>query len=226
MQDHNIIAEQEHTTVMAHYEALERDDWGYQSEAELEAAFIRQLVGQGYERVHITSEAQLLTNLRKQMERLNGLTLSDKEWRQLLEGHIASPQMTIEDKTERMQRSEIVNITRDNGDTQNIKLIDKRDIHNNHLQVLNQYVPEGGRRQNRYDVTILVNGLPLVHLELKKRGVPLKEAFNQINRYERDSFWAGCGEQPDSGLAGFHSHVLDEEHPAERADEVLCVHRR
>ena len=193
MQDYNIIAEQEHTTVMAHYEALEREDWGYQSEAELEAAFIRQLVGQGYERVHITSEAQLLTNLRKQMERLNGLTLSDKEWRQLLEGHIASPQMTIEDQTERMQRSEIVNITRDNGDTQNIKLIDKRDIHNNHLQVLNQYVPEGGRRQNRYDVTILVNGLPLVHLELKKRGVPLQEAVNQINRYERDSFWAGCG---------------------------------
>lgn len=133
MQDHNIIAEQEHTTVMAHYEALEREDWGYQSEAELEAAFIQQLVGQGYERVHITSEAGLLTNLRKQMERLNGLTLSDKEWRQLLEEHIASPQMTIEDKTERMQRSEIVNITRDNGDTQNIKLIDKRDIHNNHL---------------------------------------------------------------------------------------------
>ncbi|MBQ6964127.1 MAG: type I restriction endonuclease subunit R [Bacteroidaceae bacterium] len=194
MQDHNIIAEQEHTTVMAHYEALEREDLSYQSEAELEAAFIQQLVaGQGYERVHITSEVGLLTNFRKQMERLNGLTLSDKEWRQLLEQHIASPQMTIEDKTERMQRSEIVNITRDNGDTQNIKLIDKRDIHNNHLQVLNQYVPEGGRYQNRYDVTILVNGLPLVHIELKKRGVPLKEAFNQINRYERDSFWAGCG---------------------------------
>ena len=101
--------------------------------------------------------------------------------------------MTIEDKTERIQRSEIVNITRDNGDTQNIKLIDKRDIHNNHLQVLNQYVPEGGKYANRYDVTILVNGLPLVHIELKRRGVDIKEAFNQINRYERDSFWAGCG---------------------------------
>ena len=193
MEGHRIIVEQEHTTVMAHYEALPREERGYQSEAELEAEFIKQLVGQGYERVNITSEAQLLANLRQQMERLNGVTLSDKEWKQLLEGHIASPQMTIEDKTERIQRSEIVNITRDNGDTQNIKLIDKRDIHNNHLQVLNQYVPEGGNYANRYDVTILVNGLPLVHVELKRRGVDIKEAFNQINRYERDSFWAGCG---------------------------------
>lgn len=193
MEDHKIIVEQEHTTVMAHYEVFPREERGYQSEAELEAEFIRQLVGQGYERVNITSETQLLANLRRQMERLNGVTLSDKEWKQLLEGHIASPQMTIEDKTERIQRSEIVNITRDNGDSQNIKLIDKRDIHNNHLQVLNQYVPEGGKYANRYDVTILVNGLPLVHVELKRRGIDIKEAFNQINRYERDSFWAGCG---------------------------------
>ncbi|MBR2631537.1 MAG: type I restriction endonuclease subunit R [Bacteroidaceae bacterium] len=193
MEDYKIIVEQEHQTVMAHYEALEREDVGYQSEAELEAAFIKQLVGQGYERVNITSEKDLLMNLRAQMERLNGLALSDKEWKQLLEQHIASPQMTIEDKTERIQRSEIVNITLDNGDTQNIKLIDKRDIHNNHLQVLNQYVPEGGKYANRYDVTILVNGLPLVHCELKRRGVDIKEAFNQINRYERDSFWSGCG---------------------------------
>ena len=193
MQNYNIIAEQEHTTVMAHYEALPREDRGYQSEAELENAFIKQLVEQGYERVNITDEKALILNLRKQMDRLNGLTLSDKEWKQLFEGCIASPQMTIEDKTERIQRTEIVNITLDNGASQNIKLIDKKNVHNNHVQVLNQYTPEGGNRANRYDVTILVNGLPLVHCELKRRGVPLKEAFNQINRYERDSFWAGCG---------------------------------
>ena len=193
MQNYNIIAEQEHTTVMAHYEALPREDRGYQSEAELEVAFMKQLSEQGYERVNITNEAQLIANLRQQMDRLNGLTLSDKEWKQLFEGHIASPQMSIEDKTERIQRSEIVNITMDNGMSQNIKLIDKKNVFNNHVQVLNQYVPEGGNRANRYDVTILVNGLPLVHCELKRRGVPLKEAFNQINRYERDSFWAGCG---------------------------------
>lgn len=193
MENFNIIAEQEHSTVMAHYEPLPREDNGYQSEAALEASFIKQLVEQGYERVNISNEAQLIENLRRQMERLNKLTFSDKEWQQLLEQHIASPQMTIEDKTERIQRSEIVNITRDDGSSQNVRLIDKRDIHNNHLQVLNQYVPEGGSYANRYDVTILVNGLPLVHCELKRRGVPLKEAFNQINRYERDSFWAGCG---------------------------------
>ena len=193
MDKYNVIAEQEHTTVMSHYEALPREERGYQSEAALENAFIHQLEEQGYERVNITSEPELINNLRKQMERLNGLTLSDNEWKQLFEQYIASPQMTIEDKTERIQRTEIVNITLDNGSSQNIKLIDKKDIHNNHLQVLNQYVPEGGNYANRYDVTILVNGLPLVHCELKRRGVPLKEAFNQINRYERDSFWAGCG---------------------------------
>ncbi len=191
--NYHIIAELQHTTVMAHYDALPREDKGFQSEAALEEAFIHQLKEQGYERVNITSEAALIKNLRAQMERLNNLSLSDNEWKQLFEQHIASPQMTIEDKTERIQRTEIVNITMDNGNTQNIKLIDKKDIHNNHLQVLNQYVPEGGARSNRYDVTILVNGLPLVHCELKRRGVPLKEAFNQINRYERDSFWAGCG---------------------------------
>lgn len=193
MENFNIIVEQEHGTVMAHYEPLPREDNGYQSEVALEAAFIKQLVEQGYERVNIINEAQLIANLRKQMERLNKLTFSDKEWQQLFEQHIASPQMTIEDKTERIQRSEIVNITRDDGSSQNVRLIDKKDIHNNHLQVLNQYVPEGGNFANRYDVTILVNGLPLVHCELKRRGVQLKEAFNQINRYERDSFWAGCG---------------------------------
>ena len=175
MDKFNIIAEQEHTTVMAHYEALPREDNGYQSEAALEAAFIKQLTEQGYERVNITKEKDLIANLRQQMNRLNGLTLSDSEWKRLFEQHIASPQMTIEDKTERIQKTEIVNITLDNGNSQNIKLIDKKNIHNNHLQVLNQYVPEGGAKENRYDVTILVNGLPLVHCELKKRGVPLKE---------------------------------------------------
>ena len=193
MDKFDVIAEQENSTVMAHYDALPREEKGYQSEAALEEAFIHQLTQQGYERVNITSEPQMIANLRAQICRLNGLTLSDAEWKQLFETHIASPQMTIEDKTERIQRKEIVNIKRDNGDSQNIKLIDKSNIHNNHLQVLNQYVPEGGAKANRYDVTILVNGLPLVHCELKRRGVPLKEAFNQINRYERDSFWAGCG---------------------------------
>lgn len=194
MDKFNIIAEQEHTTVVSHYEALPRQERGYQSEAELENEFIHNLTQQNYERVNITSEKELIDNLRKQICKLNGdIKLSDAEWKKLFDKHIASPQMTIEDKTERIQQKEIVDILLDNGNTQNIKLIDKKCIHNNHLQVLNQYVPEGGAKANRYDVTILVNGLPLVHCELKRRGVPLKEAFNQINRYERDSFWSGCG---------------------------------
>lgn len=193
MEQYNIIAEQENVTVMSSYTPLPREERGYQSEQELENAFIHQLTQQGYERVNITNEQQLITNLRKQIERLNKLTLSDKEWNSLFTENIAGKQMTIEDKTETIQRKEIVNLTLDNGKSQNIMLIDKQDIFNNQLQVLNQYVPEGGKYANRYDVTILVNGLPLVHCELKRRGVPIKEAFNQINRYERDSFWAGCG---------------------------------
>lgn len=193
MEQFNVIAEMDNATVMSHYEALPREDRGYQTEAELEKSFIKQLTDQGYEYVNITNEADLINNLRSQIDKLNDITLSDKEWKQLFEQHIASPQMSIEDKTERIQKTEIVNITLDNGQTQNIKLIDKKSIYNNHLQVINQYVPEGGAKSNRYDVTILVNGLPLVHCELKRRGVPLKEAFNQINRYGRDSFWAGTG---------------------------------
>jgi len=193
MDKFNVIAEMDNATVMSHYEALPREDRGYQTEAELEKSFIKQLTDQGYEYVNITNEADLINNLRSQIDRLNDITLSDKEWKQLFEQHIASPQMSIEDKTERIQKTEIVNITLENGQTQNIKLIDKKSIYNNHLQVINQYVPEGGAKSNRYDVTILVNGLPLVHCELKRRGVPLKEAFNQINRYGRDSFWAGTG---------------------------------
>ena len=193
MQQYGVIAEMDNATVMSHYEALPHEDRGFQSEAELEKSFIKQLTGQGYQYVNVTNEASLVQNLREQICRLNGVILSDNEWKQLFEQHIASPQMSIEDKTERIQKQEIVNITLDNGHTQNIKLIDKKDIHKNHLQVLNQYVPEGGARANRYDVTILVNGLPLIHCELKRRGVPLKEAFNQINRYGRESFWAGTG---------------------------------
>lgn len=192
-EQYNVIVEQENVTVMSSYTPLPREERGGQSEEELELSFIKQLTEQGYEYVNITSEAQMISNLRKEIDRLNGLTLSDSEWKVLFEEHIASQNLTIEDKTNIIQRSEIINIDLDDESSQNIKLIDKKDIHNNHLQVLNQYVPEGGAKENRYDVTILVNGLPLVHCELKKRGVPIKEAFNQINRYERDSFWAGTG---------------------------------
>ena len=191
MDDYNIIVEQEHQTVMAHFEVQAKPDGGYQSEAKLEAALINQLKGQGYEYVMVKDEAGLLNNLRQQLEKLNDVKLSDAEWKRLLP-HISNEQMTIQDKTEVIQgKGYIIALKMDNGQTKNIKLIDKQNIYNNRLQVINQYEVPDGAHNNRYDVTILVNGLPLVHIELKRRGVPIKEAFNQIDRYLRDSFWAG-----------------------------------
>ena len=191
MDDYKIIVEQEHSTVMAHYEVAEKPDGGYQSEAKLEKEFIKQLVGQGYQYLKVKDEAGLLKNLRDQLEQLNDITLSDSEWSRLLP-MISNEQMTIQDKTEMLQgKGYILNLTMDNGLTKNIKLWDKTNTHNNRLQVINQYEVPDGVHKNRYDVTILVNGLPLVHVELKRRGVDIKEAFNQINRYQRDSFWAG-----------------------------------
>ena len=191
MDEYKIIVEQEHSTVMAHYEVAEKEDGGYQSEARLETALIDQLMGQGYVYLVVRNEEGLLRNLREQLEGLNGIQLSDTEWARLLP-MISNEQMTIEDKTEMIQgKGYILALTLDNGETKNIRLIDKQNIYNNRLQVINQYVEGDGAHKTRYDVTILVNGLPLVHIELKRRGVDIKEAFNQINRYQRDSFWAG-----------------------------------
>ena len=187
------IADEGAMIVMGRYEQQPNEQHGYQSEAALEEAFIHKLVGQGYERLHINNEEELLANLRLQLETLNELKLSDSEW-QRLKTMLLGEQMTIEDKTEIIQHNNILSLEMDNGENQNICIIDRKNIHRNRpLQVLNQYEENEGAHKTRYDVTILVNGLPLVHIELKKRGVPIKEAFNQINRYQRDSFWAGCG---------------------------------
>ena len=177
---------------MAHYDIPKKDGEGYQSEAKLEAALIKQLQAQGYEYARqVKDEASLLRNLRQQVEALNEVVFSDSEWARLLP-KISNEQMTIQDKTEMIQgKGWIIDLVMDNGQTKNIKLVDKQNVHNNRLQVINQYEVEDGAHKNRYDVTILVNGLPLVHIELKRRGVDIKEAFNQINRYLRDSFWAG-----------------------------------
>ena len=191
MDDYKIIVEQEHSTVMAHYEVEAKPDGGYQSEARLEAEFIKQLQSQGYEYIQVKDEAGLLVNLRRQIELLNEVVLSDSEWARLLP-MISNEQMSILDKTKMIQGSgHVLNLQLDNSQTKNIKLIDKTNVHNNRLQVINQFEEEGGAHKTRYDVTVLVNGLPLVHIELKRRGVDIKEAFNQINRYQRDSFWAG-----------------------------------
>ncbi|MDR0415623.1 MAG: type I restriction endonuclease subunit R [Prevotellaceae bacterium] len=159
----------------------------------MERTFIAQLQTQGYEYLQIKSEADLIRNLRLQLGKLNDYRFSDKEWAQFFKTKIASPNNGIEEKTGIIQEDYIQLLTRDNGETKNIYLIDKQNIHNNSLQVVNQYATEGGARLNRYDVTVLVNGLPLVHIELKRRGVDIKEAFNQINRYQRESFWESSG---------------------------------
>ena len=191
MDNYKIIVEQEHQTVMAHYEVQAKPDGGYQGEDKLEADFIKQLKGQGYEYVQLKDEAGLLKNLRRQLELFNDVAFSDSEWERLLP-LISNEKMSIEDKTEMIQGSGyVIDLLMDNGKKKNIYLIDKENIYNNRLQVVNQIKQNDGTFKNRYDVTVLVNGLPLVHIELKKRGVRIKEAFNQINRYQRDSFWAG-----------------------------------
>ncbi|WP_290903050.1 type I restriction endonuclease subunit R [Aquabacterium sp.] len=164
----------------------------YQSEAELEQAIILQLQAQAYEPLHITTEADLVGNLRAQLEKLNIITFSDAEWQRFFGTCVAGANDGILEKTTRIHEDPVQLLKRDDGTVKNIRLIDKASIHNNTLQVINQYEAEG-RRATRYDVTVLVNGLPMVHIELKRRGVDIREAFNQINRYQRDSFWAGCG---------------------------------
>ena len=164
----------------------------YQSEAELERDLIQRLQVQAYEYLRIGSEADLIANLRRQLEALNKIAFSDKEWQQFFSEIIAGTNDGIVEKTARIQEDHIQILKRDDGSTKNIYLIDKQHIHNNRLQVINQYEVEGART-NRYDVTVLVNGLPMVHIELKRRGVDIREAFNQIDRYQRDSFWAGSG---------------------------------
>ena len=183
----------EESTVVARYEPAERDRTTYQSEAALEAAFIKQLQAQAYEYVRFDTEDDLIANLRAQVEALNDYRFSDAEWKRFFRKSIAVSNDSIIDKTRRIQEDHVQVLRRDNGEFKNIRLIDKKRIHNNRLQVTNQYVVDTGTHRNRYDVTILVNGLPLVHVELKRRGVPIREAFNQINRYQRDSFWAGSG---------------------------------
>jgi len=190
---YNLVAENSQSTVVSQYTSDVKRATHYQSEAELERAFIKQLETQAYEYLNLTSEADLVLNLRQQLEKLNGFTFSDTEWGHFFTSELANPNQSIEEKTTTIQEDYIKNLTREDGTVKNVYLIKKDNIHDNSLQVINQYATEDGQRANRYDVTVLVNGLPLVHIELKRRGVPIVEAFNQINRYQRESFWASSG---------------------------------
>ena len=193
MNQYNIVAENPESTVVAEYQPLYRKETSYQSESELENAFIALLQTQAYEYLTIRTEEELVANLRLQLETVNNYHFTDKEWSLFFNSKIANQNIGIEEKTTIIQEDHIQLLTKEDGTIKNIYLIDKTNIHNNRLQVINQYATDSGQRSNRYDVTVLVNGLPLVHIELKKRGVDIKEAFNQINRYSRESFWSGSG---------------------------------
>ena len=190
----NVVSESEESTVVSEYKSEEKRSDAYQSEEELEKEFIHLLTEMSYEYLPIHNKDELLPNLRKKLEELNNYSFTDTEWEQFYNNCIAGKNDGIVEKTRRIQEDDSVqNLHRDNGETKNIKLFDKKNIHNNKLQVIHQYEENGGNYKNRYDVTILVNGLPLVHIELKRRGVNIREAFNQIDRYQRDSFWANGG---------------------------------
>ncbi len=193
MTTYNLIAATSESTVVAEYTPEGRRSDSYQSEAALEQEFIRLLQGQGYEYLSIHSEGELIANLRRQLELLNHYSFTDSEWDRFFKTSIAGANDGILEKPRRIQTDHVQVLRQDSGTSKNIYLLDKKHIHNNRLQVINQYEESAGRHDTRYDVTILVNGLPLVHVELKRRGVAIREAFNQIKRYQRDSFWAASG---------------------------------
>ena len=178
------IAEMQGGIVLARFEKPERRVEEYQTESQLEENMINNLVSQGYERLDVRSMDDLYANLRVQIEKLNDIKFSDSEWKRFLLEYLDAPNDGIIEKTRKIQENHIYDFIFDDGRLRNIKIIDKKNIHNNHLQVVNQVTVA----KNRYDVSILVNGLPLVHIELKKRGVNIREAFNQIQRYEDESF--------------------------------------
>jgi len=192
----NIVSQSAESTVVTEYKPQSKRSEAYQSEADLEKEFIRLLCELGYERLTIHKEADLIANLRTQLEKLNNYRFTDGEWKRFWDEVLANTNSGILEKTRLIQEDYVQVLRRDNGESKNIQLIDKKCIHNNSLQVINQYAistEEGAAHDNRYDVTVLVNGLPLIHIELKRRGVPIREAFNQIDRYQRDSFWASSG---------------------------------
>ena len=191
--DYNMLISTLESTVVTEYIREDIPAYSYQSEADLEREFIKNLQNQGYEYLSIHNEKELIANLKNKLEKLNNIIFSEKEWERFFKEKIANKNDSIVEKTRTIQEDYIKSFTRDDGSLVNISLINKKNIHNNFLQVINQYEEEGGNHNTRYDVSILVNGLPLIHIELKRRGVAIREAFNQINRYQRDSFWAGSG---------------------------------
>ena len=189
MTQYKTIAESNNFIVLDQYNKfVEEPNAGYQTEGSLEREFIRDLQAQGYEYLQgLNNHDELIKNLRVQLQRLNNVVFSDAEWQRFLEEYLDKPSDSLIDKTRKIHDDYIYDFVFDNGRIQNIYLLDKKNLSNNTVQVINQF-EQTGSYDNRYDVTILVNGLPLVHIELKKRGVAIREAFNQIHRYSKESF--------------------------------------
>lgn len=190
---YSLILEGPTSTVCAQVPEVARTATSYQTEAQLEDELIAQLVDQGYERISPTSEAELVANLRRQIELLNGFAFADEDWERFFREIVANKAEGIVEKTRRIQKNPAIDFTLADGTLKNVMLLDRDHIYRNRLQVMNQYEANEGAHKNRYDVTILVNGLPLVHIELKRRGVALRQAFDQIERYQRESFWSQSG---------------------------------
>ncbi|HDL5352685.1 TPA: type I restriction endonuclease subunit R, partial [Mannheimia haemolytica] len=181
------ITETNNFIVLDKYEKIIQPT-AYQTETDLERELITDLQFQGYEyRPDLNNQEKLLANLREQLEKLNNVRFLDSEWKRLLEEYIDKPSENIIEKTRKIHHDHIYDFVFDNGRIQNIYLLDKKEIARNKVQVINQFEQKGSHL-NRYDVTILVNGLPLIQIELKKRGVAIREAFNQIHRYSKESF--------------------------------------
>lgn len=181
------IAQLSNGIILDNYDKKPRSNESYQSETQMEENLIKDLISLGYEKIEIKDTKELYLNLRIQIQNLNNTTFTDSEWERFLSEYLDTPTDTLIEKTRKIQDNHIYDFKDDNNNLKNIKIIDKKNIYNNHLQVVNQ-ITQKGSHENRYDVSILVNGLPLVHIELKKRGVNLKEAFNQIHRYSKESF--------------------------------------
>ena len=181
------ILEAKNFIVLEKYTKLEKPST-YQTEADLERELVSDLRQQGYEYLNnLTTPEALLDNLKTQMEALNGVVFSEIEWLRFLEEYLNKPSDGLIDRTRKLHDNHIYDFIFDDGHIQNIYLWDKKNISRNKLQVINQ-MSQVGTSSNRYDVTILVNGLPLVQIELKKRGVAIREAFNQVHRYSKESF--------------------------------------
>ena len=188
MSEHRTIAETNNFIVLDKYTRIDQQGGGYQTELDLEREFIDDLKNQGYEYLSdLTTPQKMLSNVRIQLQTLNNVQFLDGEWLRFVEQFLDKPSDNVIDKTRKIHDDYIHDFTFDDGRIQNIYLLDKKHIARNKLQVISQF-EQKGTQANRYDVTVLINGLPLVQVELKKRGIAIREAFNQVHRYSKESF--------------------------------------